>query len=257
MFGRYFYYRRIRNSVALFGRLFSDVYIMRKDGADKGVSTIKVPLSYAPKRKYMERLLENADFSEDNKVAIKLPRMSFEITSFEYDPDRQLAKVNNINRAGTGPNQRTKFYPPIPYNINFQLSIYAKTQDDALQVVEQIVPYFAPQYTVSVKPIPDYPQVVEDIPVILENVSFSDDYEGALESRRTIIYTLDFKMKINLYGPSGEGNIIRQVDVDLYLMEKDSDVYTGKIRVVPDPINAGPDDDYGFTTTIFSALDSA
>lgn len=257
MFGQYFYHRRIRNTVAMFGRLFNNIYIMRRDANDNGVHTIKVPLSYAPKRKYMERLLENANFETDNKVAIKLPRMSFEITSIEYDADRQLAKINNINRVGSSPNRRTKFYTPVPYNINFQLSIYAKTQDDALQVVEQIVPFFAPQYTLTIKPIAEYQDIKEDVPVVLQNVSFSDDYEGALESRRTIIYTLDFQVKINLYGATSEGPLIRQADVDLYLIENDSDVYTGKIRVVPDPIDVGPDSDYGFTTTIFSALDSA
>lgn len=257
MFGQYFYHRRIRNTVALFGRLFNNIYVMRSDAAGNGVSAIKVPLSYAPKRKYMERLLTNANFEEDNKVAIKLPRMSFEITSIEYDPDRQLPKINNVNRRGTQANQRTKFYTPVPYNINFQLSVYAKTQDDALQVVEQIVPFFAPQYTLTIKPIAEYPDIKEDVPVILQGVSFSDDYEGALESRRTIIYTMDFQVKINIYGATSEAPLIRQADVDLYLMTPDSDVYTGKVRVVPNPINVGPDSDYGFTTFIFSALDSA
>ena len=237
--------------------MFDNIFILRKSASDTGVDTIKVPLSYAPKRKYMERLLENPDLENDTKVAIKLPRMSFEITSIEYDADRQLQKVNNINRVGSSPNQRSKLYSPIPYNLNFQLNIYAKSQDDALQVVEQIIPYFTPQYTLTIRPLIEYPTITEDIPLTIQGVSFSDDYEGALASRRTIIYTIDFQMKINMYGPTSEGNIIRQADVDLYLIEPDSDVYIGIVRVVPDPLNAGPDSDYGFTTTILSALDSA
>jgi hypothetical protein len=237
--------------------MFDDIFIVRKSASDTGVDTIKVPLSYAPKRKYMERLLENPDLRDDTKVAIKLPRMSFEITSIEYDAERQLQKVNNINRAGSSPNQRTKFYSPIPYNLNFQLNIYTKSQDDALQVVEQIIPYFTPQYTLTIRPLIEYPTITEDIPLTILGVSFSDDYEGALAARRTIIYTIDFQMKINMYGPTGEGKIIRQADVDLYLIEPDSDVYTGTVRVVPNPLNVGPDSDYGFTTIILSALDSA
>ena len=260
MFGQYYYHRRIRNSVALFGKLFNDIYILRQNAAGETLSTIKVPLSYAPKRKYMERLTENADLINDTKVAIKLPRMSFEITSFDYDPSRQLQKVNAVNRVGVQPNQRTKIFSPVPYNITFQVNIYAKTQDDALQVVEQIVPYFSPQYTMTVRPLVDYPQITEDIPITMRGVTFSDDYEGSIESRRTIIYTLDFEMKINFYGPTNESPIIRQADVDLYNITAaigDSDQFVEKIRVVPNPFNAGPDSDYGFTTTLFTALDSA
>ena len=130
--------------------------------------------------------------------AIKLPRMSFEITNYAYDAQRQLTKINNYNLSGTSTSNRSKFFSPVPYNINFQLNIYAKSHDDALQVVEQIVPYFNTQYTLTIKPIDDYASIKEDSQVILQAVSFTDDYEGAIEQRRSIIYTLDFEMKINL-----------------------------------------------------------
>lgn len=260
MFGTYFYHQRIRNSVALFGRLFSDIYVMRKNGDNDGISTVKVPLSYAPRRKYIERLLENPDLTKDTQVAIKLPRMSFEITNIAYDAARQLAKTSNFNKVGSNVNQRAKFYAPIPYNIDFQLNIYAKTQDDALQIVEQIIPYFSPQYSITIKPLANYPDIKDDIPITIQSITFTDDYEGAMEARRTIIYTLDFEMKINFYGPTAESKIIRTVDADLYQIQTglvDSDVFVEKIRVEPDPINVSPDSDYGFTTTIFTALDSA
>jgi hypothetical protein len=260
MFGTYFYNQTIRKSVALFGTMFNNLYIMRTAANGDGVSTIKVPLSYAPKRKYMERLLENPDLDNDTKVAVKLPRMSFEIISIGYDPTRQLAKTNNVNYVGTASTNRTKIYTPAPYNIGFQLNIYAKSHDDALQVVEQIIPFFSPQYTLTIKPLVDFPSVKEDVPLVLNSVTFSDDYEGAVESRRTIIYTLDFEMKISFYGGSAAGKIIRKAIVDIHQIDngmKDSDQFVESIRVTPDPANATADSDYGFTTTIYGALDSA
>jgi len=259
MFGTYFYHRRIRRTVSVFGSLFSNIHIVRTDANDSVISTVKVPLSYAPKRKYLERLLENPNLDTDSKVAIKLPRMSFEIISLNYDATRQLSKVNKYSVSTTN-NLKTKFYSPTPYIINFQLNIYAKTQDDALQVVEQIIPYFNPQYTLTIKPIIGYDTIVDDVPIILQSVTFSDDYEGALEARRSIIYSLDFEMKINFYGPVNTGEIIRQADINLGLMNigmNDSDVLTERIRVAPDPINVSLDSDYGFTTTITTLIDSA
>jgi hypothetical protein len=260
MFGTYFYHQRIRKSVALFGRLFNNIYIVRTLANGDGNSTIKVPLSYAPKRKYMERLLENPDLDTDAKVAVKLPRMSFEITAMNYDPTRQLSKVNQKIFPGTANTLKSKFFSPTPYNISFQLNIYAKSQDDALQVVEQILPFFSPQYNITIKPIDDFPSITEDIPITINSVSFSDDYEGAMEQRRTIIYTLDFEMKTNFYGPINSGEIIRQADINVGFIGaglRDSDVLFERIRVVPDPLNASPDSDFGFTTIITRLIDSA
>ena len=257
MFGTYFYHQRIRKSVALFGRLFNNIYIMRTASNGNGNSTIKVPLSYAPKRKFMERLLENPDLDTDAKVAVKLPRMSFEITSINYDPTRQLTKTNNINFAGTSNSNRTKIYSPTPYNIGFQLNIYAKTQDDALQVVEQILPFFNPQYNITIKPLDGFDSIKEDIPVVINGVTFSDDYEGAMEQRRTIIYTLDFEMKVNFYGATDTSTVITKAIANIYNQTTDSDVRISSIHVTPDPLNASADSDYGFTTTIYGALDSA
>lgn len=259
MFNTYFYHKRIRKCVALFGSMFNDIYILRKNADSTGYSTIKVPLSYAPKRKYLERLLENPDLDTDSKVAIKLPRMSFEIISLNYDPSRQLSKVNKYSVV-TSNSLKTKFYSPTPYIVSFQLNIYTKNQDDALQVVEQIIPYFNPQYTLTIKPVDEYPTITEDVPIILQSVTFTDDYEGALEARRSIIYTLDFEMKINFYGPINTGEIIRQIDINLGQMNigmNDSDMLTERIRIRPDPQNVSPDSDYGFTTIITTLIDSA
>lgn len=237
----------------MFGRLFNDVYVVRKDSNDNVVSQVKVPLSYAPKQKFLERIKENPDLTTDEKIAVKLPRMSFEIVSIAYDPTRQLQKTNSFTKAGSNINQRNKFYPSVPYNITFQLSIYAKNQDDALQVVEQIIPYFTPQYTLTIKPLADFPDIKEDVPITLNSIIFQDDYEGAQEQRRTIIYSLDFDMKVNFYGPINESKIIRTAMADIYqigLGSQDSDIALERITVTPDPSNVSADSDYGFNTTI-------
>ena len=260
MFGTYFYHEKIRKCVALFGRLFNNIYVLRTNSSGAVVSQVKVPLSYAPKRKYLDRIRENPDLSADTQVAIKLPRMSFEITNFIYDTSRQLTKTSTFNTVGTSTDNRQKFFPPVPYTINFQLNVYAKSQDDALQVVEQVLPFFNPQYTVTVKPFStEYPTFKEDIPIIIQGVSFQDDFEGAVESRRTIVYALDFEMKVSFHGPITTSGIIRQADAALFSMGvglNDSDGGLETIRVTPDPAGTFglADSDFGFTTTI---IDSA
>ena len=262
MLGTHFYHERIRKSVAMFGSLFNNIYVIRKDSTDKVISQARVPLSYAPKDSYLERLRENPDLAEDTQVALKLPRMSFEIVSFQYDSQRQLQKTNNINR-GTGSTTRDKIYSFTPYIIGFQLNVYTKTQDDALQIIEQIIPYFGPQYTLTIKPFSDYSDIKEDVPITLNGITYSDAYEGALDSRRIIQYTLDFQMNANFYGATQSAAIIRKPIVDIYTNGIDSDGAfalfspSTRIEVEPNPLDATPDSDYGFTTTIYSYEDSA
>lgn len=262
MFGTYFYHQRIRKSVAVFGSLFNNLYVLRQNSAGQTISQVKVPLTYAPKRNFIERIRNSFDGEQaERQIAIKLPRMSFEIISINYDQTRQLSKINSFNlSSATGNGFRSKFFTPVPYNVNFQLNIYAKSHDDALQIVEQIIPYFNPQYTLTIKPIEGFDTIKEDSQINLQAVSFTDDYEGSVEQRRSIIYALDFEMKVAFYGPVTDGSIIRQADIDLYNMEGgliDSDEFIQKIRVLPDPSDASPDSDYGFSTEIYGALDSA
>jgi len=258
MFGTHFYHKKVRTCVAIFGKIFNNIYVVRPS------SQLKVPLSYAPKQKYLERIRENPDLSSNTQVAIKLPRMSFEITAFSYDATRQLTKISNFNTIGTANTNRQKFYSPVPYNINFQLNIYAKTQDDALQIVEQILPTFNPQYTLTVKPFStEYPDFKEDIPIIIQSVSFSDDFEGALEQRRTIIYTLDFEMKVSFYGSIGTSDIIRTAKTTIFDMAGgaggDSDIAIQRIDTTPNPISTIglADSDFGFSNTITLLSDSS
>lgn len=256
MFNNWFYHEKTRKMVALFGSLFNNIYVIRTDNNDQVLSQVKVPLSYAPRRKYLERI-EEMNFGEEleRQIAIKLPRMSFEIVAFTRDDQRMLPSTNQICGPG-GNNGKMRFYTGMPYLIQFQMNVYSKNQDDALQVVEQIIPYFKPQYTLTVNPIDDYPEFKEDIPINLQGITFIDDYEGAVEQRRTIIYTFDFEMKVTYYGPTdGISSIIRQVDGQL--VNPDNGQLFETIRVTPDPIDVSPDSDYGFNCEIIPGWDSA
>ena len=245
MFGTPFYHKRVRKSVALFGALFNNLYVTRTDAAGKVLSQEKVPLSYAPKRKFIERLTEHGDLENDTQVAVKLPRMSFELTSLAYASERQVTKTQKIIRNSSG-DTRTLLYNGVPYNLFFQLNIYAKNQDECLQILEQIIPYFAPQYTITIKPFDDYPEIKEDVPITIMATSFQDDFEGTMEQRRTILYTIDFELKANFYGPIGDRAVIREVKNNFYLMG-DSDTPVSRFVLTPDPIDVSPDSDYGFT----------
>ena len=258
MFGTHFYHKKIRKAVSAFGTMFNNIYVLRTNSANQVISQVKVPLSYAPKQKYLDRIRENPDLDNDTKVAIKLPRMSFEIVSFSYDQSRQLQKTNNFFQAGSSNTIRNRFYSFVPYSINFQLSIYAKSQDDALQIVEQILPFFNPQYTLTMKPFEDYPDIKEDIPITVVGVNFADDYEGPMEARRTIIYTLDFEMRTQFYNGIGQSSVIRQANTRLFQQGvglADSDVRLETLQIDPNPLTVIglADSDFGFTTTYYGA----
>tara|TARA_R110002074_G_scaffold400050_1_gene594563 strand:+ start:554 stop:1351 length:798 start_codon:yes stop_codon:yes gene_type:complete len=253
---QYFYHERIRKSVATFGTIFNDIHVQRTASNGAVLNQTKVPLAYAPKDKYLERIRENPSLIDDTKVALKLPRMSFEITSLAYDPERILPKNNNYIQAyGTSSTESNKIYSPAPYTIFFSLNIYAKLQDDALQIVEQILPYFNPQYTLTLKPLVGFDTIKEDVPITLQSVSFQDDFEGSLEQRRTIIYTLDFGMRVNFHGPIRKSKVIRSTTANIHIDKAslltsgaDSDGLYVKQITTPNPANATPFSDFGFTT---------
>jgi len=258
MFGTHFYHEKTRKCVATFGRLFNNIYVLRKNSSGAGISQIKVPLSYAPKSKYLERIRENPNLDTDTKVALKLPRMSFEITSMAYDTTRQLSKLNNI-QGGQSSTSRQKLFTGVPYILAFQLNIYAKSQDDALQMVEQILPTFNPQYTVTMIPLKnEYPNYREDIPISIAGVGFTDDFEGEVGARRTIIYTLDFEMRVQYYGSIGTSNVVRQANARIFEIgtgTADSDVRIETIQIDPNPLSTIglADSDFGFTETFYDA----
>ena len=263
MFGDHFYHERTRKSVAVFGSLFNNLYVVRKSG-NKVLGQMKVPIAYAPKRKFLERISDmyNAgDRDIENQTAIKLPRMSFEIVSMQYDPARQLPKTNSIKCFSCedegGANQ---VYGGVPYILTFELNIYGKQHDDCLQCVEQILPYFNPQYTVSMKPLEGMSELVEDVPVILQSTSFTDNFEGTLEDRRTIIYTLTFDMKVNMWGPVSKTprKVITRIDIDFFNdwptafdPVKDPEyLETERIETVPRPVSE--DSDWGVSVDVIN-----
>ena len=174
----------------------------------------------------------------------------------QYDAARQLPKTNYIKCQGPNPTPGAahKIYQPVPYIITFELNIYGKQHDDCLQVVEQTLPYFSPQYSVSVKPLPGLSDIVEDVPIILQSVSFSDNYEGGLEDRRTIIYTLSFDMKLNMWGPvcKTPRAVIETIDVDFFddTLSTPSYLETQRVEATPHPVNL--DSDYEIVTDVLN-----
>jgi hypothetical protein len=197
MFGQYFYHSHIRKTVAVFGTLFNNISVHRKDAAGNLQNYVKVPLSYGPQQKFLSRIFEEPDLNAP-EVALKLPRMSFEITGMQYDTSVKLNKMNTLSKPSI--HGQNTIRNPVPYILNFQLSVYAKNQDDALQIVEQIIPMFNPEYVVTIKEIPEL-DIKRDIPIVLQSVNYTDDYEGDYTSRRVLIYTLEFSMKTFFYGP--------------------------------------------------------
>lgn len=210
--GKYFYNKTIRKSVAVFGSIFNNLKILRADSTEE-----KVPIAYGPRKKFLARIQADREAASDNTIAIKLPRMSFEITSIDFDAPSGLSKFNKRVLGGVS-DSTTKVRvvnQGTPYIISMQLNIFATNQNDALQIFEQILPTFKPEYTISVKGL-EGEGTVTDVPIILTGTTISDDYEGDFETRRTILYTLDFAMKVRFIGGESEQNVIRTVDVFLY-----------------------------------------
>jgi len=245
MFGQYFYHSHIRKTVAVFGTLFNNINVQRKDTSGNAVNNVKVPLSYGPKQKFLARLFEEPDLNAP-EVALRLPRMSFELTSLQYDTSVKLNKMNTIAK----PNAfgQATIRNPVPYIMNFELNIYAKNQDDALQIVEQIIPYFNPEYVVTIKEIPSL-NISRDIPIVLQSVGYTDDYEGDFASRRVLIYTLDFTMKTFFYGPiNPDQGVIKDVTVNT--RDYDGQDLLQSVRTVVSPLSAQKDGVYTITETI-------
>ena len=187
----------MRKVVVAFGTLFNNINIVRKDNAGKVIQSMKVPLAYGPQQKFLARL--NQDPNLAAKVAITLPRIGFEINGISYDPSRKLNRVQKFKKAkGSDKNKLDTQFMPVPYNLAFQLYIMAKQSDDALQIVEQILPYFQPDYTLTINDMADM-GIKRDVPVVLNSISYEDNYQGDFAERRAVIYNLDFTCKFYLY----------------------------------------------------------
>tara|TARA_Y100000590_G_scaffold369430_1_gene430683 strand:- start:963 stop:2012 length:1050 start_codon:yes stop_codon:yes gene_type:complete len=213
MFGTYFYNETIKRAISIFGTLFNNIDI-KKIKADGTVLTQqKVPISYGPKQKFLLRLQDDLKARDGSVTSISLPRIAFELTSLEYDATRQQNKLIRASKTSleTGDvGKRGYQYQPAPYNLTFSLSILAKNVIDAIQIVEQILPYFQPEYTVAMKMV-DSMSEVRDVPIILNSITMEDMYEGSFEERRVIEYTLEFTMKLYFFGPVYTGEVIKNV----------------------------------------------
>ena len=254
MLGQQFYHETIRKIIVAFGTTFNNVQLVRKDNSGNITQSMKVPLAYGPKEKVLVRLRADADLS--SKVAITLPRIGFEIQNLAYDGTRKLSRVQKFKKVNTGNNTRTldTQFMPVPYNLDIVLYVLAKQSDDALQIVEQILPYFQPDYTITVNDMADM-GIKRDVPIILNSISYEDNYEGDFDQRRALIYTMNFTCKFYLYGPVTSSNIIRTVQADQFADLPDkSPKREQRLTVTPDPITADADDDFGFneTTSFFT-----
>ena len=260
MLGTFFYHEIIRKTVIAFGTVFNDINVRHQDKTGKDISNIKVPIAYGPRQKFLARLQQQPDLNK--AVQISLPRMSFEMTSIDYDSTRK-AGVTQTFKAQDGKKFK-KVFMPVPYNLGFELNVMTKTQDDSLQIVEQILPFFQPGFTLTIDLVKQIGEK-RDIPLILQNISFTDDYEGNYETRRALIYTFTFTAKTYMFGPIADSTdgLIRKVQLDYYsdtnrqtasremryrIESKAKKDYNedGYIDQLDDPL-IPPGDDFGFT----------
>jgi len=213
MLGQTFYHQTIRKYVALFGTLFNDINIEKKDSGGNVLSRQKVPIAYGPKQKFLTRI--NQDASLDRQVAIQLPRMGFEMTGMAYDPVRKLNTIGSLTHKETinGNRNVKKMYNPSPYIFDFSLYAFVENAEDGTQILEQILPFFTPEFNVTVNIITDMGLSI-DIPIIIQSATSEDSYEGEFSARRTIIWTISFMMKGFIYPDIKTGqSIIKTIEV--------------------------------------------
>ena len=244
------YHELIRKTIVAFGTLFNDLYIYRRASSGKVNQKMKVPLAYGPKQKFLARIDQDSTRSADDvkSTALTLPRIGFELTGLTYDPSRKLNRIQKFKKVkGADTKSMTNVYMPVPYNVSFTLFTMAKNSEDALQIVEQILPMFQPDYTVSLNVMPSL-DIVRDVPIILNDVTYEDSYDGTFTDRRVLMYTLSFTAKMYLYGPVTSTKVIKQVQVDQYTNTSTATAKREQRYVVtPNPTTADADDDFGFS----------
>lgn len=242
-----FYHATTKKAITVFGSIFNNISIERRDADGKVAQTIKVPLTYAPKQKYIARVQQEPDIDGKN-VGVTLPRMAFEIRGLQYNRARKLN--SNIKNINISEGKYLSQYNPVPYDMEVDLFIMVKNQEDGLQIVEQILPIFTPQYTVTINSISEM-QIKEDLPIILNAVNFEDNYEGDFHENRIIVWTLSFTLQLNYFGPidGTESGIIKRTEVTFY----NDALYQDKRAEVDSevsPFDASETDNYTIIDTI-------
>lgn len=223
MFGQTFYHKTIRKYVTYFGTLFNEIYITRDTTGTASDNSIRVPITYGPTQKTLARL--DADPDLNRPAAIVLPRLSFELNGLSYSGARKLTTINKGHiKIDATRDERLKYvYNPVPYDLNFSLYVMVKNAEDGTKILEQILPYFTPEWTSTLNLIPEL-EVKMDIPVVINNVSVQDTYEGPVESDRLIIWTLDFTMLGYLFGPVKKTGIITLANINFYATDPSNTV---------------------------------
>ena len=251
----YFYNEIFRSVIIGFGSMFNGIEIQHKNESDNSISTLKVPLAYGPTQKFLARIEQQANLNKSTQMS--LPRMSFEFTDLQYDPTRKSTQTQQFVVKNSTGSEIKKGYVPVPYNMTIQLSVMTKLNDDMLQIIEQILPYFQPTYNLPINFLGDFKEK-RDVPIQLEGISMEDDYEGNFETRRALVYTLTFTAKTFLFGPLSDvsGDIIRKVTIGYVagssgpgLRNPERDL---TYRVVP---RAVQDYDDSYVTTITEDID--
>ncbi len=248
MLGTYTYNKIIRKCVIGFGTLFNNIEV-RKENKDGSVySRMKVQLAYGPRQKFLARLEQQADLNQ--KVAITVPRLSFEMTGISYDSSRKLAPTTLTLKADTN-NAVKKQFTPVPYNIDFELNVISKTNDESLEIMEQILPVFQPSYQMTIKLVDDMNDF-RDVPIILNSVSYSDDYEGTFDDRKITLITMQFTVKAYIFGPVGTAAPIKKAKADIYTtMPSSTSTRQVAYQVTPKALT---DKDKDGTTELSSAI---
>jgi len=243
MLSQKFYWGTTRKAIIAFGNLFNNIHIDRKNASGQIVQTLKVPLSYAPKQKFLSRITAQPE-DPTQKTQVIIPRMAFEVVGLQYDPNRRVSLVQQNRAVNSTATTLNAQYAPTPYNINMALYSYTKNQDDGLQIIEQILPYFNPDFNLSINAIPQL-GIKNDLPIILDSISFEDDYEGDFRTRRAIIWSLNFTMKLNYFGPINKQGIIKTTNINTFsnpeLTQKQQ-----SYSVTVDPTSSIPGDTFDF-----------
>ncbi|AOV60228.1 tail sheath stabilizer [Synechococcus phage S-CAM9] len=228
MVGTYFYHQILRRTVIGFGTLFNNLEIRQKNDNGSEENRLKVPLAYGPMQKFLAKIDQNSDLR--GRPAITLPRLSFEMTGINYDPTRKATVTQTFKSVtGSTPGNIKKVFMPVPYNIAFQLSIATKTNDDMLQIMEQILPYFQPALNITINLVDSIGEK-RDVPIVIETINMSDDYEGNFDNRRAMITTITFTAKTYLFGAIADSpdGLIKKVQVDYYT---DTDIVQARREV--------------------------
>jgi hypothetical protein len=254
-----FYHEHIRKAIVAFGMIFNNIRVERKTTAGEIAQVMRVPLAYSTKQKFLSRIALIPDAESRGEVAIVLPRMGFEIQQLTYDPSRKVSPIQRNKAVGEGDNVNTvrSSYVATPYNMSLALYVFAKNQEDGLRIVEQILPFFNPDFNITVNEMPAL-GIKRDIKITMDSIDYDDAYEGDLADRQSIIWTFNFTMRLNFYGPVTNSGIIKESIAKLYENNDLSAVRvkstsTVGINGVTDK-TLTPADEYEYITTILESF---